>query len=226
MTHRGQEAQRGSQKWLQIAINQKQNILDSAIEIQSSLFEENERIVWLSPLQAQGYAEYRDKELLKRLGIEELPKVSLQSFWPRNGPLWDGFGKTSDGKLLLVEAKSHIPEICSPPAGASEKSLEKIRKSFSEVQKTFGMRSEYDWTDTFYQYANRIAHLYLLRELNKLPAYLIFLCFLNDKEMNGPTSKEEWQGAIKLLKTYLGLPSKHKLSDYILHIYLDISLLQ
>ena len=227
MTRFGQESQRGSQKWLQIAINQKQAILDSRIRQQTRILEMEEQITWLSPLELHRNKEYRDKKFLKLLGIEELPKVSLQSFWPPNGPLWDGFGKTSNGKLLLVEAKSHIPEIYAPSAKASEKSLEQIRKSFTEVQKGLGFRTrKIDWSETFYQYANRIAHLYLLRKLNNLPAYLVFLYFLNDSEMKGPTCAEEWQGAIKLVETCLGLPSKHKLSDYIFHVYLDITQLQ
>jgi hypothetical protein len=217
-------AKSGSQKWLQIAVNEKPYILNKAI-LKQLPDAKNQNISWLSPIKSDNYAEYRDNGFLKLLNIK-LPNRSLSSFWPRLGPQWDGLGKTSNGDLLLVEAKSHISEICSPPSGASEKSLEKIRKSFSEVQKAFRMRAKYDWTHTFYQYANRIAHLYLLRELNNQPAYLILLGFLNDKEMNGPTSKEEWHGAIKLLETYLGLPEKHKLSDYILHVYLDIKSLQ
>jgi hypothetical protein len=225
MTRFGQDAQRGSQKWLQTAINQKPSVIDSAIRQQFSLLDEEEQITWLSPLKSKGFVEYHDKEFLDCLQIQ-LAKRPLYTFWPRNGPKWDGLGKTSKGKLLLVEAKSHIPEICSPSTQASEKTLPKIRASLDETRKGLGLRKKLDWSGIFYQYANRIAHLYLLRELNNLPAYLMFLYFLNDKEMYGPTSKEEWQGAIKLLETYLGLPPKHKLSDYILHIYLDISLLR
>ena len=225
MTHFGQEARHGSQKWLQIAINQKQVVLDSAIGRQTHLLEMEEQITWLSPLKLFGYKEYRDKAFLDCLEIKLL-KRPLSSFWPRNGPLWDGLGKTSDGKLLLVEAKSHILEICSPPSQASEKSLPQIRASLKEVKNAMKLRHEKDWTGTFYQYANRIAYLYLLCELNQLPAYLVFLYFVNDQEMNGPNSVEEWKGAIRLIETCLGLPPKHKLSDFILHVYLDVSLLQ
>jgi len=214
----------GSQKWLQTAVNEKTNILNTAI-LKHLPDNVNQTISWYSPIKSDDYAEYRDDEFLRRLNAE-LPTRSLSSFWPRLGPQWDGLGKTSDGKLLLIEAKSHIAEICSPPSLASRNSLDKINSSFDEVKKGFGIRTKVDWSATFYQYTNRIAHLYLLRVLNNLPAYLVFLYFLNDKEMKGPTSKEEWQGAVKLLETYIHLPPKHKLSDYILHVYLDISLLQ
>lgn len=225
MTTWGKEIRRGSQKWLQIAINQKPDILDSVIRQHSSFLDREETITWLSPLKSQKYKEYRDKEFLDELGIK-LTQRPIPSFWPRNGPLWDGLGKTSNGKLLLVEAKSHIAEINSAQAKAKERSLPRIRASFEEVRKGLGLRKKIDWSGNFYQYANRISYLYLLRKLNAHPAYLIFLYFLNDSEMKGPTSVEEWQGAIKLVEICLGLPQRHKLSEYILKLYLNISLLQ
>lgn len=225
MTTWGKEIRRGSQKWLQIAVNQKPNILDSAIRQHPSFLDRDETIIWLSPLESQNYKEYRDKKFLDELGIK-LAQRPMSSFWPRNGPLWDGLGRTSNGKLLLVEAKSHIAEINSAQAKAKERSLPRIRASFEEVRKGLGLREKIDWSGNFYQYANRISYLYLLRELNDHPAYLVFLYFLNDSEMKGPTSVEEWQGAIKLVEICLGLPQRHKLSEYILKIYLNISLLQ
>jgi len=81
--------------------------------------------------------------------------------------------------------------------------------------------SEHDWASTFYQYTNRLAHLYLLRGLNEIPAYLIFVYFVNDKEMNGPQSIDEWFGAIKLLHSFLGI-GRHTLSKYIANIFIDI----
>jgi hypothetical protein len=40
---------------------------------------------------------------------------------------------------------------------------------------------------------NRLAHLYFLCELNGVPAFLVFVYFVNDQEMQGPTTKKEWQ---------------------------------
>lgn len=77
------------------------------------------------------------------------------------------------------------------------------------------------WPASFYQYTNRLDHLYLLRVLNDLPAYLVFVCFVNDTEMNGPKSKEVWQGALKLLHSYLGI-GRHKLSKYIADVFIEL----
>ncbi len=59
----------------------------------------------------------------------------------------------------------------------------------------------YNLTKGFYQYINRLAHLYLLRVLNKIPAYLVFVYFVND-HTHIPTSRQDqpsppataWQG--------------------------------
>ena len=217
-------ANRGSQKWLQIAANEKQGILDSAI-LKQLTESENQAIVWVSPIKSDSYAEYRDGDFLEQLTIK-LTNRSLPVFWPRRGPQWDGLAKTEDGKILLIEAKAHLPEMKSPASLASETSLKFIRESLREVKSFLDIQSDTDWSGMYYQYTNRIAHLYLLRELNKIPAYLVFLCFINDKEMNGPTSEEQWQASIHELETHLGIPAKHKLSDFILHVYLDIKLLQ
>ncbi|MEP7134651.1 MAG: hypothetical protein ABI904_06935 [Chloroflexota bacterium] len=217
-------ALRGSQKWLQVAINEKSSFLNTLI-LKQLPKSNDQTIMWLSPIKSDEYAEYRDADFLERLNIE-LPNRSLVSFWPRHGPQWDGLGKTQDGAVLLIEAKAHIPEIRSPATQASEKSQELIQESLKEVKSFLGVQSKVDWSGTYYQYTNRIAHLYFLREINKLPAYLVFVNFINDKEMNGPTHEDEWHTAIHDLEAHLGLPAQHKLSQYILHVYLDISLLQ
>ena len=71
------------------------------------------------------------------------------------------------------------------------------------------------------EYANRLAHLYLLRELNGLEAYLLLVCFVNDEEMNGPTTELEWEGAIQLIESCLGV-RRHKLAGGVLHLYIDV----
>jgi len=73
----------------------------------------------------------------------------------------------------------------------------------------------------FYQYANRIAHLYLLRVLNGIPAYLVFVYFLNDEIMGGPKTEEEWIGALKLLHAYLGI-GRNKLGKFVIDVFIDV----
>jgi hypothetical protein len=210
---------KGSQKWIQKLVNEKPDLLNSLIRAKLDL-SDTDKITWLSPIVEDGYAEYRDQAFLDLLGIN-LTKVCLSAFWPSRGPVWDGLGRSETGKVFLVEAKSHIAEVLSPKTGAGAKSLRKIKKSLYETKSFLNSTSEHDWTSTFYQYTNRLAHLYLLRVLNEVPAYLAFVYFVNDKEMNGPQSIDEWFGAIKLLHSFLGI-GRHKLSKYIADIFIDI----
>ena len=214
-------ALKGSQKWIQKLVNEKPDLLNSQIKNQLNL-QETDTITWLSPLAEDEYAEYQDQGFLDLLNIK-LTKVSLSDFWPARGPVWDGLGRSETGKVFLVEAKSHISEVLSSKTGAGVKSLSKIKKSLNETKSFLNSTSEHDWTSTFYQYTNRLAHLYLLRTLNKIPAYLVFVYFVNDEEMNGPQSIDEWPGAIKLLHSFLGI-GRHKLSKYIADIFIDVEM--
>ena len=171
-------AQSGSQRWLQIAVNRCPEIINSTIVNELGLCS-SETIEWLSPLECDGFAEYRDEQFIERLNVS-LNSRPLKDFWPNSGPRWDGLARTSSGRLLLVEAKANIPEFDSTPTRATENSLKKIKEALAETKKFLGVTSETDWSQCFYQYANRLAHLYLLRELNKINACLVFVYFLND----------------------------------------------
>ena len=212
-------AVKGSQMWIQKLVNEKPDLLNSLIRTQLNL-PDTDNITWHSPLAEDEYAEYQDQAFLDLLGIK-LPKVSLSDFWPSRGPVWDGLGRSETGKVFLVEAKSHISEVLSPRTGAGVKSLRKIKKSLNETKTFLNSKSEHDWSSIFYQYTNRLAHLYLLRVLNEVPAYLVFVYFVNDKEMNGPKSIDEWNGALLLLTSYLGI-GRHRLKQYIADIFIDI----
>ena len=87
------QASRGSQKWIQLLVNQAPHLLDRAIARHLN-FSPLDKIVWLSPLARDGYAEYRDETFLSR--IQALPdKAPLSGFWPVRGPQWDALGRTS-----------------------------------------------------------------------------------------------------------------------------------
>lgn len=213
---------KGSQKWLRIAVNSAPDILNR--EMAPLLPAGTGLIEWLSPManDKPAYCEYRDSACLKRLGIvlEERP---LASYWPNRGPMWDALARTQlGGDLLLVEAKAHIPEVVSTGARAGEVSAAKIKRSLEETRRALAPKSQVSWSGTFYQYANRLAHLYLLRELNGLKAHLVFLYFLNADDVGGPASRDEWIGATRVVETYLGV-GRHRLSPYIHKVFVDVN---
>jgi len=211
---------KGSLRDIQLLINNHPAHLTSRIQ---EILKQPIEIEWLSPMKDDGFAEYRDAEFIKKLGCEPL-NMPLERFWPSRGPQWDGLGR-SGKSVFLIEAKANIPELLSPPMKAKdERSIHLIKKSLETTKRLVNAKSEADWSKFFYQYTNRLAHLYYLTHLNRKSAYLIFLYFTGDASVDGhPTTREEWHGAIKLMKKYLGIGKCNKLSSYILDIYIDIS---
>lgn len=126
-------------------------------------------IEWLCPLSRDDFTEYSDQTFLDRLSVS-LTKRELSNFWPKRGPVLDGLGRTKRGDFLLMEAKAPIGEMISPPIKAGEASRKIIENALEETRAYLSIKGQADWSDTFYQYANRLAHLYLLRVLNGLPA--------------------------------------------------------
>ena len=215
---------RGSQRWLQIAVNRCPEVIDSAIAKALNLCP-GEEIEWLSPLESDCFAEYRDAKFLKRLGVS-LNCRPLKDFWPRKGPQWDGLARSGD-RLLLLEAKANIPELDSTPTGAAGDSRKKIKKALAKTRKFLKVSSETDWSQCFYQYANRLAHLYLLRELNCLDAYLVFVYFVDDRTRlpdQDPVSREAWEGAVSLATKHLGIsPHSQWVSENVKDVFIDVS---
>lgn len=212
------EAKKGSQRWIQKMINDCPALISGRIISQLLPFP-YDCIEWLSPLKDDNYSEYMDKKFLNKLGISEL-KRQLNDFWPKRGPRWDALGRAStSGPYFLIEAKANISELLSNSKAKADLSKDLIHKSLHETMAYLNCKSYVDWTKGFYQYINRIAHLYFLRVINKVDAYLIFIYFINDKT-HIQTSIAEWHGAILLQKKLLGL-SHHKLQKYILDIFID-----
>jgi hypothetical protein len=121
---------------------------------------------------------------------------------------------------LLVEAKAHIPEAVSSPTGATEPAASIIRKSLDDTKAFLGSTAPCDWATAFYQYTNRLAHLYFLRELNRQPAFLVFIYFTHAPDVPDAPSKEEWRGALRLLHSYIGV-GRNRLSPFVVDLFLD-----
>ena len=209
---------RGSRRWLQVAVNRCPAVIDAAIR--ETGIDPTGGIDWRSPVESDGFAEYWDSVFLDRLGIR-LEHRPLKEFWPRGGPHWDALARCDDS-VFLVEAKAHIAELDSTPCGAQPKSRRTIEDAMSRTRAFLWVKSETDWTRCFYQYANRLAHLYLLRELNGIDAYLLNVYFVGDRTLQKPVSRDGWEAAVALAKEHLGLPGDSRwLASYAKDIYID-----
>jgi len=211
---------RGSLKWIRVAVNETPDLFGSHI-VSASGIPEDDEILWVSPLQDDDYAEYRDQDFLDRLRIN-LPTKRLSDFWPNLGPQWDALARTKDGRIILLEAKANIPEVVSPATGASSASRKLIEKSLSETKAFLGVDQEVPWAGKLYQFTNRLAHLYLLRELNGIDAYLIFTYFVGDEDVNGPKTVDEWKAALTVAKKVLGISERNPLSKFVSDVFVDI----
>lgn len=210
---------KGSLRWIQQAVNDGWASLDEPI---LARLPGATTIGWRSPMRDDDFAEYRDGDFLNRVGLSNL-RSALKDFWPERGPQWDALGVSDRGDVLLVEAKAHIAEMCSPGTAAGPASFKRIHQALVACATNLGARaSRAAWTDQFYQLANRIAHLHFLREQG-VPAYLVLVNFLNDTDMKGPTTQEAWEAAYEVALHVMGLGKVHALSKYTIHVFPDLA---
>jgi hypothetical protein len=189
-------AKAGSQHWMQVAVNRRGDLLLDALR-RAGAISASATVRWASPLEAEDCCE----------------------------PVWDAIGRTSDDVAVFVEAKAHIPEAASPASRASPASLELISRSLEEARRWYAPKAGAAWSGLFYQYANRLAHHYLIEMVNRVPSVLVFLYFVNATEMRGPASEAEWRGATQLLHAALGLPP-HLESLGVFDAFLDVRQLE
>jgi hypothetical protein len=213
------QGKRGSLKWIQGAVATP-GILDHALRGVIGLPTEA-AIDWRSPRAEDGWAEYRDRDFLRVLDLDQLVSA-LDAFWPRRGPQWDGLARATSGEVILIEAKSHATELTSS-CGASPESRARIELALNAAKHALGADPEADWLSPYYQYANRLAHLHFLRDVG-VPAHLVFVYFLNDRGMNGPATRDAWLPTIADAHAALGL--HHGLPAGAHEVFIDVSVLR
>ena len=208
----------GSQKDIQLLANKFPELLDSKL---SKILNKQIKLDWLSPLSNDEFAEYVDQSFIERLGITNTIIHHLNHFWPNGGAHWDGLAKYED-TVFMMEAKAHISEQKIESTGASQKSLKLIEESLQNTKDFLNVTADISWCrDNYYQYANRIAHLYYLRELNHIDAHLLFIYFLNDSSVSENETQKDWEKAINSVYKSLKLERNNKLSNFIHHIFID-----
>ncbi|WP_102110007.1 hypothetical protein [Oceaniglobus roseus] len=201
------KGEKGSLKWVQRAVAHRPDLLQP---------EALPPIDWVSPKADDDFAEYRDSDFVWKLGLASLAPM-LQQFWPRGGPQWDALG-TYQGGFVLAEAKAHLGELESSATQASEASLAQIEAAFAQVKAALGVGPDVSWTGRYYQLANRIAHLWFLRNFG-LDAHLVLIGFTGDAEMGGPDDSVAWNAAYARAEAALGLTEEHALSARIHHVF-------
>lgn len=199
---------KGSQLQVQIYTSRREAELNaSVVTALSAAGFHTEGIRWVSPLEEEGFTEARDGAFLAALELSEL-QSKLSSFWPSGGPHWDGLALPDPGPgVLLVEAKSYPEEMYGSGCEATNpNSLRLIAESLSKTKAWAEVDEQADWLGPLYQYANRLAHVYFLREICGVDAWLVNLCFVEDPHR--PTSLRRWQRQFPIIKEALGFKGK------------------
>lgn len=192
----------GSQRQIQFFVNEQPKRLEQAI---SNVLQRPFPLRWVSPLRENKYKEYRDYRFLDALGIGRFKK-DLASFWPKGGPQWDALACVEDGTegVLLLEAKSHVPEVRGGGCAAtSDSSLRQIDAAIKLARTWLQADSPLDWKGPLYQTANRIAHLYFFREILGVEAWLVNVYFVDDP--HSTTSRRDWDLGLAVAKKDLGV---------------------
>jgi hypothetical protein len=198
----------GSRLQTQIYVNRRTSELNAAVGAKLGLPPgAEERFRWVSPSEQDGFREYYDRAFLDKLGLLPLA-TKLDEFWPSGGPHWDALGVVDPDnadptpRYLLVESKSYAREVFGGGCLAKESRV-KIDDALRATSDWLNATCTPSWTGRLYQYANRLAHLYFLRELGEREAWLINLCFVDDPHR--PTSVAEWHTALPRFGLELGL---------------------
>ena len=222
-------AWKGSQFHLQNLVNDHQEYLSCLILSTSASLREfaAKHPQWVSPLKKDDYCEYQDEQFLKKVGSRE-HWGKLKDFWPSGGPVWDALatieGKNGAKGVILLEAKSHEEELKGVGCKAkNDETAAKIEDTLDAVKQALGVKPDADWLGKYYQYANRIAHLYFLNIIAQVPTWLVFLYFVGDTQQEGPLTVAGWKTALGEAKRELALPEHHLLNDRITDVFAPIT---
>jgi len=209
---------RGSQFQVRTYVNERNEELSAAVLDQMpDLAERAVMLEWRAPL-APRFDEPRDEAFLAAVDRGNLAQ-SLRGFWPARGPVWDALAvvrlRGEGSGVLLCEGKSHPGEIYGGGTKAGERSRVRIAAALTETQDWLGLPPDPErWMDplrpnepghsSVYQSANRYAHLYWLREVAGVEAWLCHLLFVDDPTY-GATSRARWNKALPDIERDLGL---------------------
>ena len=180
--------------------------------------------------------EIPDRELVGLEFIKEHPldkdgqrfaKVlkAFKDHWPQRGNQmnWDAVGMAGD-TYILCEAKAHIGEIEKKNKDSDKTRSARDRiKAFKFAKKEIHACENADWFHNFYQMANRLYILALLKKYN-IRAMLLNIYFCGDRFRGRkcPAKAEEWGKIIKDEYETLGITGNSFVEERVKHLFLPI----
>ena len=87
---------------IQLLIEEHKDLLDKVLGI---------KLNWICPIKEDNFKELQlnGEKMCGELGLSS---EDFKDFWPTRQPQWDGIAKDENNNLYLIEAKSHLDEIC------------------------------------------------------------------------------------------------------------------
>jgi len=128
--------------------------------------------------------------------------------------------------VILAEAKANIQELGDPRymCRAEGQSRDRIEISLAMVKNALKAKQNSDWMGDYYQYANRLAHLYFLHILCGIPTWMVFIYILSDERDFHIRSERKWAKGLARIQKTLGLPKHHLLSQQIINVFPEIGI--
>lgn len=209
---------RGSLRFIQQLVSRNASLFQRRLEEQGGVAT-GTGVRWVSPLPHDGWAEYRDAAFLERIGHPELAPA-LKAFWPARGPQWDGLC-IAGSTILLVEAKAHVGEIASSCTAEAPSSVTLIEQSLNATKQALGASAGADWMNGYYQLANRLAHLWFLRERG-VDARLVLLQFTGETGMPTASSPAAYHEALDTAMKHLGFDPTVAIPG-VVSVYIDVA---
>ena len=212
----------GGNRQIRTWVNQfSEELSESVIFSLRSLCICSPTLTWVSPLQSSHYASGRD--CLNAVNLASFSNEWV-GFWPIGGSVWEALAvaeldnNNPNHGVVLVAAKSHITELCGNGCRAEGADLKQIKEAFRLTRQWLGVADRFEdhWLGTFHQTAARLAFLYFLHAVLKVPTWLVNIYFLNDPRR--PTSPEQWSAFLPDMQWALGLSDIH--SEFIAEFYL------
>lgn len=150
--------------------------------------------------------------------------------WPQSGNSmnWDLIGYSEDQrerKWILIEAKAHIGELSQSCKAKSSVSRTKIKTALSNTAQNYGITSNDYWIENYYQLANRIYILDLLKRFD-IKARLINIYFCGDlvsQHRDSPQNEAKWRIPISTMKNLLGINTEKQKEIGIYDLFLDVA---
>ena len=209
---------KGSLRFIQQFVSRSSDLFQRRLQEAGAVPAETS-VRWVSPLEDDAWAEYRDAAFLERIGHPELAPA-LKAFWPARGPQWDGLC-IAGGSILLVEAKAHVGEMASSCTAEAPSSVTLINQSLNATKQALGASAGADWMNGYYQLANRLAHLWFLRERG-VDARLVLLQFTGDTGMPTASSPAAYREAFDTAMKHLGFDPAAEIPG-VVPVYIDVA---